>query len=528
MKKEEVGALLIEFLSDPSSYPHKPRYVKHIQTHSSHVFIAPPYVYKIKKPVNLGFLDFSTLDKRRYYCEKEVELNSRTCDAYLGVEEISIADGDLIFGKGDDTVEYSVKMRKLPERYFLKNLLKKNRVTEDDLVRVIEKLVKFYKRQSVKEEISKYGKAERIRINVDESLSISERFIGKTISRATYDAIKFYNDMIFEKKSRLFEERIEKGLIKDCHGDLHLEHINISPKNVCIYDCIEFNERFRYIDIASDIAFLAMDLDFNAYSDLANFIVCEISKRMEDENIFEIIDFYKCYRAYVRGEVESIRSDRPEIPGKERDASKEKAKRYFKLSLNYALFGSKPGLIVIFGLIGTGKSTLARALSEELSCRVISSDEVRKEIMGVEPTERRYEGFDKGIYSKDITDITYREVLTRGRRTIESGKTVILDASFSKRELREHVIQEAEALGVPFYFIQTKASEDKIRERLIEREKGGKALSDGRLEIFERFKEGFEEPDELPGDRHLIVSTDKSLDEALTNALTGIITTALS
>jgi aminoglycoside phosphotransferase family enzyme/predicted kinase len=527
IKKELSHHNLIEFLLNSSSYPHKPRYVKHIQTHASHVFIVPPYVYKIKKPVNFGFLDFSTLDKRKYYCEKEVELNSRLCDVYLGVEEISVRDGDFVFGKGDETFEYAVKMKKLPERYFLKNLLRKSRVTKDDLLRVVEKLVEFYKRQPVMEHISDFGRPERIKISIDENFSLTKSFIGRTISKVAYDATKFYNDMFFEKKSHLFKERIRRGLIKDCHGDLHLEHINLRPQGTCIYDCIEFNERFRYIDIASDIAFLAMDLDYNGYNDFANFVISEISKRMEDEIIFEIIDFYKCYRAYVRGKVESIRSSETEIPGEERKASREKARKYFRLALNYALFGSRPALIVIFGLIGTGKSTLAHALSEELSCKVVSSDKVRKEIMGLRPTERRYEEFDKGIYAPNITDITYREVLNRGRREIESGKTVILDASFSRMKFRKLVLHEAEALGITIYFIQTKADERTIRKRLIEREEKSQVISDGRLEIFERFKEGFEEPDEVPKGKHLVISTNKTLEETLIQTLKGIISKGL-
>ncbi len=522
-KEEMERPGLIEFLLNPSSYLHKPGHVKHIQTHVSHVFMVPPYVYKIKKPVNLGFLDFSTLDKRKYYCEKEVKLNSRICDAYLGVEEISVRNGDFVFGKGDKTIEYAVKMRKLPERYFLKNLLAKGRVTKADLLKVVEKLVEFYKGQPVKEYISDFGRPERIRINIDENFSLSKPFIGKTISPAAYSAIKFYNDTFFEKKTHLFEERIQKGLIKDCHGDLHLEHINLSPQGIYIYDCIEFNERFRYIDIASDIAFLAMDLDFNGYSDFASFIVSQISKRMNDETISEIIDFYKCYRAYVRGKVESIRSSEPEIPSEEKRTSEEKAKRYFKLALKYTLFGSRPALIVIFGLIGTGKTILAHALSEELFCGVISSDKVRKEIMGVGPTERRYDEFDKGIYSKNITDITYREILNRGRRAIEAGKTVILDASFSKRIFREIALHEAQALDVPYYFIQTKATQKTIRERLIERGRKGESISDGRWDIFEKFKEGFEEPNELPQDKHLVVSTNKTLEEVLIQTLREII-----
>jgi len=266
-----------------------------------------------------------------------------------------------------------------------------------------------------------------------------------------------------------------------------------------------------------------MDLDFNDYSDLANFIVQEISKRMKDEKIFEVIDFYKCYRAYVRGKVESIRSTETEIPSEEREASQEKATRYFRLALRYALFGSRPALVVTFGLIGTGKSTLARSLSEELSCKVISSDEVRKEIMGVKPTARRYEEFDKGIYSPNITNVTYRELLNRGRRVIESGKTVILDASFSKREFREVVLHEARALGVIFYFVETKASEEAIRKRLIDRERGEKSISDARWEIFEKFKEGFEETNELPGDKHIIVRTDKTPEETLIQTMREII-----
>jgi hypothetical protein len=524
MKREHKGYPgLIEFLLKPSSYPHRPRYVRHIQTHASHVFIVPPYVYKVKKPVDFGFLDFSTLDKRRYYCEREVELNSRLSDLYIGVEEISKRNGGLVFGKGDETLEYAVKMKKLPERYFLKNLLLKGRITKDDLLRVVDKLVGFYRQQPVSEDISKYGSPESVGVNIYENISLSRGFIGKTISKAAYDVIKLYNDLFLERKSSLFEDRIKMGFIKDCHGDLHLEHINLSPKGVYIYDCIEFNDRFRYIDIASDIAFLAMDLDFNGYSEFANFIVSEVSKRMGDQTIFGIMDFYKCYRAYVRGKVESIRSGEPEIPEKERIASEERARRYFRLALRYALFGSGPALLVIFGLIGTGKSTLARAVSQELFCPIVSSDEVRKEIMGIEPTERRYEGFDKGIYSRDVTDMTYREVLNRGRRAIESGKTVILDASFSKRGFRELVLNEAEALGIPFFFIEAKASEETIRERLIQREKTEKSVSDARWEIFERFKEGFESPEEIPLERYIVADTEKNTEETLIGVLMDMI-----
>ncbi|MDA2921014.1 AAA family ATPase, partial [Desulfobacterota bacterium AH_259_B03_O07] len=423
---------LIEFLIKPSSYLHSPRNVKHIQTHISDVFIAPPYVYKVKKPVDFGFLDFTTLKKRKYFCEKEVELNSRLCDIYIGVEEISLADGGYRFGKGDKTIEYAVKMKRLPEKYFLKNLIKHGEVSVNDLRRIIEKLVEFYKSQLRSASIDDYGRPEKIKIFIYNNISLVRNFVGKAISPNAHRAITFYNDKFFKNNTLLFQERIKKGFVKDCHGDLHLNNINISPKYVCIHDCIEFNDRFRYIDIASDIAFLAMDLDFNGRSDFADFVVSEISKNMQDDNIFKIIDFYKCYRAFVRGKVESLRSEEPELPKKERKDSLRRAKHYFTLSLKYALFGSQPSLIVIFGLMGTGKSTLANLLSIELTCEVISSDRIRKEMRGLAPTERKYEAFDVGIYSKNITERVYKEITRQGIQAVQSGKAVILDASFSK------------------------------------------------------------------------------------------------
>ncbi|MBI4229163.1 MAG: AAA family ATPase [Deltaproteobacteria bacterium] len=477
----------------------------------------------MKKPVDFGFLDFTTLKKRRYFCEKEVELNRRLCDIYIGVEEISVSDGHYKFGKGDETIEYAVKMKRLPERYFLKNLIKRGNVTLDDLRRIIEKLVEFYESQANKGTINDFGRPANIRSFIYGNISLVKSFIGKTISSTTHEVIKFYNDMFFERYSRLFQERIKRGFIKDCHGDLHLNNINITPKYVCIHDCIEFNDRFRFIDTASDIAFLAMDLEFNDREDLADFIVSEISKKMRDDTIFEIIDFYKCYRAFVRGKVESLKGEEADVPKREARSSQRRAAIYFRLSLKYALFGSRQALIVIFGMIGTGKTTLADLISRELNCDVISSDRVRKEMLGISPVERRYEAFDRGIYSGEITDRVYKKIIANGKEALKRGNSVIIDSSFSKRKYRESVIKEASTLGIPFFFIQTKASDKAVRERLLKREKTGKAISDARLEIFKSFKEHFEQPDEIPKDRHIVVNTARIPEEVLTESLKGII-----
>ncbi len=501
---------LIQFLLCPYSYSYSPAKVKHIQTHASDVFIAAPYVYKIKKPVDFGFLDYSTLQKRKHYCEKEVELNKKLCcTAYIGIEEISLKDGALALGTGDQTVEYAVKMNLLPEEYFLHNLLKNDKVSDADFSRIAEKLASYYNSQSSSEEISKYGEPETIKSVIDQNLDLAKQFIGKTISANAYRTIESYNNHIFQNRHDLFTKRIKGGRIRDCHGDLRLEHINLTDKEICIYDCIEFNERFRYIDIASDVAFLSMDLDYNGYNGFSTYFISEISRMMKDEEIYEVLDFYKCYRAFVRGKVESLKALELEVPGKEKVLARKSADSLFKLALKYALFGSNPVIIVVFGLIGTGKSTIAKALSEELSFDLISSDVVRKRISGISKFERKYDEYDTGIYSRDVTKKTYEEIFYNAKDLVNNGKSAIIDASFSKIKWRKSVVELTERLEVPLYFIQTQAPINLIEQRLVVREKQKNTISDGRLGILDRFISDLEEPLEISKKKLIAIDTTK-------------------
>jgi uncharacterized protein len=509
---------LTDFLLEASSYPHNPERVEHIQTHASDVFIATPYVYKVKKPVDFGFLDFTTLEKRKYYLEQEIHLNRRlTSGIYLGVLEISLTEGKYKFGPGDETVEYALLMKEFPKNYFLKTLLKEGKASKNDFNNIALKLVKFYQSQSLDPTVTAHGDPENVKRDVYESISLSRDFITKTVSDPALGAIEFYNDSFFETRFNLFRDRMDENFIKDCHGDLHLEHINISPEGINIYDCIEFNERFRYIDIASDTAFLAMDLDFNGYFDYSHYFISRISGLMPDKGLFRLLDFYKCYRALVRGKVLSIKAFEPEVSDSIRDQTLQNAKRYYKLTLRYALLGSRPSLLVTFGSIGTGKSTLASTLSNELSCRVVSSDALRKETAGAEPGERRYEEYESGIYSKESTEHTYNELIERGIEIINTGKGAVLDASFSKLKSREHVRRAASKHKISVYFIQTWAPNSVIRERLLQRELLGGSISDGRLEILESFTRDFEEPRELVDENLITVDTTEAREIQLAN-----------
>ena len=275
---------LLAFLLDARSYPHRPKQVRLKQTHSSYVLLAAPYAYKIKKPVNFGFLDFSTLEKRRYFSEREVELNRRLCpDVHLGVVPISLRAGRLTFGPGDEIVEYAVKMRQLEDRYFFLRLLKKDQIGTKDLDRIVSVLKAFYEAQKPTEEIAAWGRIESLKISTDENFRQTEDFIGFTISRPAFETIRFYTDNFYTRNAGLFESRIRGQRIRDCHGDLHLEHIHIAPTRLSIYDCIEFNDRFRCIDIANDVAFLAMDLDYHHRPDLSKEFTARIADALGDQ-----------------------------------------------------------------------------------------------------------------------------------------------------------------------------------------------------------------------------------------------------
>ena len=267
MPKKETSPVsqekLLAFLLEPRSYSHRPERVRLAQTHASYLLLAAPYVYKVKKPVNFGFLDFSTLENRRYFSKREIILNRRLCPRiYLGVVPISLNEGRLVFGPGDEVVEYAVKMRKLQDRYFMLRLLKRDHVGTEDLDRVVLTLKTFYEAQTPTKEVTAWGEIEKLKISTEENFRQTETFIGCTISRPALETICLYTGNFYTRNAELFDSRIRQQWIRDCHGDLHLEHIHLAPKTLSIYDCIEFNDRFRYIDVANDVAFLAMDFDY--------------------------------------------------------------------------------------------------------------------------------------------------------------------------------------------------------------------------------------------------------------------------
>ena len=323
-------------LLNPDIYPDHPQAVKFIETHISLLFLTGNNVYKVKKPVDFGFLDFTTLGKRKFFCEQEVKLNRRLSPTiYLGVVAITKEGNRIILDGKGELVEYAVKMRQIPEEFLMDKLLDKKQVSPRMIEAVSEKLVKFYFAAETNDLIQSFAKPERVKQDTDENFEQTEKYIDVTISGEVYEAVKNRTNEFFRTNGKIFHQRIATDRIRDCHGDLRLEHIFWGDE-ISIFDCIEFNERFRYTDVAADIAFLAMDLDYHTRQDLSEHLIRAFIGESGDQELTKMLDFYKCYRAYVRGKVESFRLDDPHIPGEEKKEALKRAQKYFNLAYRYA------------------------------------------------------------------------------------------------------------------------------------------------------------------------------------------------
>ena len=487
---------MIDFLKLPASYPHRPRRVLLRQTHISWVFLASPFVFKVKKPINLGFLDFSTLEKRHHFCQRELELNRRLCpDVYLDVLPIYKTASNFSFKTKGKIAEYCLKMKELPSGWFLRELLAERRVGESEINRIISRLRRFYGSQTPTREIEKWGRPEKLKISTDENFAQVEPFVGRKISAAAFAAIRRFTNEFYVRNEKLFRRRMQQHRIRDCHGDLHLDHIHLTPKATTIFDCIEFNDRFRFIDIANDVAFLAMDFDLEGRSDLGNLFLRNCAGEFHDSEMLKLSDFYKCYRALVRGKVESIQaiSMKPAKAGKHAKA----AVRYFRLALRYAVSGSEPLLLAVIGRVGTGKSTVARALGNELSWPVFSSDQIRKTLAGVRLTRRTPSKKRAEVYSRQMTTRTYRELLARGVIAAKTQGGAIVDATFASAAKRELLRQKCEKAHLPFQAVELEVDPGEIERRLRARNKSVGVISDARLEDLEKLLAAYETPSQL-------------------------------
>lgn len=515
--------LLLDFLKDRRSYPEHPKKLRLLQTHASWVIVTDHFVYKVKKPVELGFLDFSTLEKRRHFCKREVLLNRRMSrDVYLDVVPIRRSKQGLSFSGSGEVVEYAVKMKRLSAGNFLLHILKAGRITKRHVNRIVAALTPFYQRSPETKALARRGCIATIRRSTAENFRQVKNFLGQTLSRPAFESIQAFTAQYYRCHGALFRERATEGRIRDCHGDLHLDHIHIAPGKVTIYDCIEFNDRFRLIDIANDVAFLAMDFDFHGRADLGGHLVTRMAESLEDPGMLRVLDFYKCYRAFVRGKVECLRSNAPEVDARERAGSRVRAQRYFRLSLRYAISGSRPMVIVVMGHVATGKSTLAHSLAEALGCRAFSSDRLRKKMGGVSLRARGSKRERARLYSQRVSDRTYAALSQSAVKEIRKGCAVVLDATFARKDRRNTLCAMLCRAGIDYCFVEVRASRSTVRRRLIAREHSVSEISDARLEDYSLLQRTYEPPQEIDSAHFISVKAAGTREKMLTSALRAL------
>jgi predicted kinase len=387
-------------------------------------------------------------------------------------------------------------------------LLSQNGVSPKMVASLAKKLVDFHSRAETNRTIHGFGKLEVIKQNTGENFRQTEKYIGRTISRGKYNCIRTYTDDFIRDNAALFNKRAEKGKIRDCHGDLHAAHICFA-NDIFLYDCIEFNDRFRYGDVASEVAFLVMDLDHFGRADLARHFINNYIELSHDQELREVLKFYKCYRAYVRGKVESFELDALGIFIEDKQRIERLAGDYFELAWFYTR--PRPVLFITSGLVGTGKTAIANALAEKLGLVVISSDVKRKRLANIPLIEHRFEEFGAGIYSPEFTRKTYQKMFSEARDILNSGDSVILGASFGKAEERVKAKEFAEKVDADFMVIECTLNEEVIRKRLTERQQQP-SISDARLDVFEVQKSRFESVVEVADDHHVVVDTSQPAD----------------
>jgi len=504
----------LEFLSLPSSYDYDPEFVEVVQTHISIVAIAPPYVFKIKKNVKLDFLDYSSLEKRKFYLEREIELNRRLCDGvYLDIVPIYEFEGLLSFepffhGSGR-IYDYALKMNYLRPQFCLANILQKRVPGRGEVDALVQRLMKFYDMQrhdniseKLRQEVSENGRPGAVYRLVHQNLVELQNVSNGILPAGSFCLLESFLKKFFDRHEPDFQARYASGFIRDCHGDLRLDHIFIQNENVCIYDCIEFNDSFRHIDIVNDLAFFLMELDFNAYAETSN-LFKELFFRKPGQWINDLpgeageslLPFYKIHRALVRAKVNCILSREEEIAPGKRAAAAQNAERFLALAVKYALTLDRPSVFVVMGKTASGKSTVAKKLSHDAGVKVVSTDVTRKHLARIEPMRETPAGLKATIYSSQFTEEVYQAVISKAETILHEDNAVILDGTFGKKKYRQLLREKFS--NARLVFIELHSGDSEKIERLKSRVQTGD-VSDARVADKETIDELYEPVDEIP------------------------------
>ena len=554
-------------LEQRSSYLDGGGSIEMVQTHISTVFLTPRFVFKFKRPLDLGFADFRTLSSRRRYCRAELRLNRRLApDVYLDVLALYHAGGQHAGGpegrfhlaappaagtagaagtsgakRAGRIVDYCVVMKRLPADEMLDQRIAQGAVSPAELGTLAEVLVRFHGMPQHVRGASRYGSLAVIRENWEENFRQTLPHVGEVLPEADFMSIQATVRDFLSRNGALFHERISGGFIRDGHGDLRCEHVHLGAGPIRIIDCIEFNDRFRFGDVANDLAFLLMDLKALGHPEMARVLLARYLELSGDGDLERLLPFYACYRAWVRGKVTAFKlgdthPNSSALSPSTREEIRRKAAAFFDLAGEFARQMAPPVLAVLSGLMGTGKSALAAALSERTGIRAYASDVLRKEMAAADSQKHGFpkhrsqkHGFPKhrsqkhgspkhgdspsragtpfgeGIYTPDWSKRTYDALLAMAGAELRAGRSVILDASFSQAAQRRRALALASQCEARSVIVECRLDDARTLARLRGRTRRGGSVSDGRVDLFPAQQAAFEPIAGLPGEQHLVL-----------------------
>jgi uncharacterized protein len=499
--RREQQARLCAALKNPTCFGGDVEHVTALETHISYVFLTGRFAYKIKKAVDFGFLDFTTLSARRFYCEEELRLNRRLAPAlYLEVVPITgPVDAPRIDGEGP-ALEYAVKMREFPQDALASRLLARGELPPRDVDALAAAVARFHASIEVAAPDAGFGAPESICRTAIDNCDTLRRLADGPDERQEIEALARWTEREASRLRGALATRLARGFVRECHGDLHLGNIARIDGELTIFDCIEFNPGLRWIDVMSELAFVVMDLEYRQRSDLARRFLNAYLEITGDYAGLEVLRFYLAYRALVRAKVARLRV--AQLPSG--DAGREgihDSRAHERLAHAYAAMPQR-AIVITHGLSGSGKTTLSQGLVETLGAVRVRSDVERKRLHGMDVLARDRGGVEHGLYGGEATEATYAHLAAVAREIVEAGFIAVVDAAFLKRRQRDVLRRVAVELQVPFVIVDFVASESVLRERIANRTAAGTDASDADLAVLRhqlRTEEPFavEESDEV-------------------------------
>ncbi|TDT44599.1 hypothetical protein DES49_0712 [Halospina denitrificans] len=498
---------LINALQDPSLYPHGVEEIRMLETHISWIILTGSHAYKLKKPLDLGFLDFRHLESRRFYCEEELRLNRRLAETiYEAVIPITgTEDAPVLNGEGEP-IEYALRMRQFDPEQALDKLSDRGELTVAHLDALADRVAAFHQSVPALDPDNPMGDPARLRQAMLDNFTTIRETTDSSADRRQADVLQAWTESTFEQLEPRIQQRLEDGHVRECHGDLHLGNIAWFEDRITVFDCIEFNETFRWIDTANDLAFLLMDLESRGHRPWAYRVLNRYLEYSGDFGALPLLGIYKAYRAMIRAKVALLSpADTPE----QQTQQLEKYRSYAGLAERYCEFPG-PWLAVTTGFSASGKSHVSGQLAEHFGMIRIRSDVERKRLFNLGPTQSSESGRDSGIYTREATEQTYEQLEKLTREALMAGFPVIVDSAALRRDERESLHDIAEALGLPGLTVSCEAPEAVLRERIRERARQRDEVSEATEAVLDHQLETADPISESESTHTVHIRTDQS------------------